>query len=184
MARIDRNRYRARFGFTLVELLVVLVILGMLMGLLTPAILSARARARQMECANHLQTLAKATLAYELNKEQFPGWANRIRVGSNDRFGTWATVLLPELNRNDLWEQWRTQTTLGDSAEVNVAVFICPSDSPARKMPLSYVANCGQQDGGATGLGDPKNNIPPDWKANGIFFRHFSPNGSDFKMSR
>jgi prepilin-type N-terminal cleavage/methylation domain-containing protein/prepilin-type processing-associated H-X9-DG protein len=178
------QRQKTNTGFTLVELLVVIVIIGMLMALLTPAIIGARARARTAQCANNIQNITKATLSYDLSKGHFPGWTNKVRAGSIKRTANWAVVLFPELDRTDVWEMFRDKDTKFDdlSKFPTISLFICPSDRPTRKAPLSYVANSGQQDGpessGGFGIKNSSSSIPPDWKANGIYFRHFCEDSS------
>lgn len=59
---------RRRWGFTLVELLVVMAIIAVLMAVLLPAIQSARESARAAACRNHVGQLAKAMLHYEASQ--------------------------------------------------------------------------------------------------------------------
>ena len=69
----DSRQTRTSFGFTLVELLVVIGIIGMLVALLLPAVMSAQEQARQTQCAKQMKDLAGANLAHAMKKGRFPG---------------------------------------------------------------------------------------------------------------
>ena len=70
--------YRKRRGFTLVELLVVITIIGMLMALLLPAVQSAREAGRRATCMNNQKNITLALMNFESAREQFPGYSNYV----------------------------------------------------------------------------------------------------------
>ena len=72
------NIMMRRIGFTLVELLVAIAIIGILIGVLLPAINSAREAARLTQCRNHLKQISLAGNNYHNFRGVFPGHGGEV----------------------------------------------------------------------------------------------------------
>jgi prepilin-type N-terminal cleavage/methylation domain-containing protein/prepilin-type processing-associated H-X9-DG protein len=145
----------ARRGFTLVELLVVIAIIGVMVGLLLPAVQAAREAARRMSCSNNFKQIGLAIHNYHAAYDMLPMhnggtiasfWEQSVLVG-----------LTPFVEQQALWEQIsnplisgtvtypamgpRTRMTIGEHNPnryapwlTEVAGFRCPSD-PGTGLP-------------------------------------------------
>lgn len=144
------SKNNTRTGFTLVELLVVIAIIGVLVGLLLPAVQAARAAARRMSCGNNLKQLGLAMHNYESTHKKLPalGMASNPGMGQ----GAWwpysyAIAILPYIEQQPAYDRIMAQArpagpglptpwSTGNSTFENevwkqdIASFICPSDLP------------------------------------------------------
>lgn len=156
-----------RKGFTLVELLVVIAIIGVLVGLLLPAVQAARESARRMQCSNNLKQMGLAMHNYESTYKKLPS----AMMGSNSRTGqpsgeqddgySWAVAILPFLEQSSLYSQLDATTraagiplgTYGalkryrsanpsnpviPGGQTKVAVFRCPSSGLPDIVPATW----------------------------------------------
>jgi prepilin-type N-terminal cleavage/methylation domain-containing protein len=126
----------SREGFTLVELLVVISIIGILIGMLLPAVQQVRSAARRIQCANNLKQIVLATHSYEGHHKFYPTTFN-VRAGEITR-GSWSVhrKLLSWIEQGNASRainsdvDWHQQVDSGMPA-LRVPVYSCPSDYKA-----------------------------------------------------
>ncbi len=143
-------------GFTLVEMLVVIAIIGILVGLLLPAVQMAREAGRKVACGNKLKQLALATVNFETTKNRYPGYQELLLpqplapVTPTNPFNkpaSWTVLLLPYIEKADVWERWNS-SAVGLNAPVltpPMDIMVCNSRGTSDLgIPItSYVANAG-----------------------------------------
>ena len=112
-------------GFTLVELLVVISIIGVLVSMLLPAVQSVRESARRTQCLNNLKQIGLAIHMYEAAISEIPP------SRPADGFLTWTTMVLPYMEQKNLCSNFDMQAAYADQDPVwmarGAAVMICPS---------------------------------------------------------
>ena len=129
-----------RIGFTLVELLVVIAVIGVLVALLLPAVQAAREAARRAQCSNNLKQIGLATHNYHDTLKSFPpGALCASSIGGslhpNNRAGwAWSTYILPYCEQENLAQQLNIgkQNLALVPAELRatqIHAYLCPSDS-------------------------------------------------------
>lgn len=127
---VGTHKTRSANGFTLVELLVVIAIIGILVGLLMPAVQAARGAARRISCSNNLRQIGIALHGYHDIYRQFPPSAI---LPKNAKFDSWSPQarMLPFLEAAQLsdlidWNlKYKQQPQV---ARVRVPTYLCPSE--------------------------------------------------------
>ena len=125
-------------AFTMIELLVVLVVIGILVGLLLPAINGAREAGRRVQCANNLMQIGLALQNYAAEQRVLPpGVVNETAPVASRPQGShfgWIVQILPCLDQRDILQSLDfrdgaygpANQTLGS---VRLGVLVCPDDS-------------------------------------------------------
>lgn len=159
-----------RSAFTLVELLVVIAIIGILIGMLLPAVQQVREAARRITCANNLRQMALATLNFESSFGKLPAsWKPPVGVtfGSNSgNVNGWSAQaqILPYLEQGNLESQIDFNLDYGSTPPISIdgqtvampsariPIYQCPSepnsvtrmkDGQPYHHPLNYASNAG-----------------------------------------
>ncbi len=156
-----------RAAFTLVELLVVIAIIGILIGLLLPAINSAREAGRRISCGNNFKQLALACNNHVDQQGWYPtgGWGWDW-VGDPDRGygkaqpGGWAYSILPYFEFNSVHdmglgqrsgsaESAQLETDIAEMNQIAIPTYICPSRRACKCYPFTggQPYNCGSLSG-------------------------------------
>ena len=174
-------------GFTLVELLVSIAIIGMLVALLLPAVQMARESARRTQCTNNLKQLGVGFQLFHDARKHYPSAYESTGEGSSDPPNpqtrdrspgwAWGTQLLPYLEEAPLADQFNMKLPCwhpdnAEAAQTLLAVFLCPTASEAdeafdvrdenantlaRFARSCYVASVGQEEPWGQTLDDYKN---------------------------
>ena len=136
-----------RRGFTAIEVLVALSIIGVLVAIGLPAIAKARSSARRAECQSHLRDLMLAMTAEGDQARRLPA-SGSFRFGATGNlmhFHSWVVPLIPGLDQASIGKQWKWNELSVDPANQALArthlkVLVCPEDdTQVGHGDLSYV---------------------------------------------
>lgn len=140
---------KSKQGFTLVEILVVIAIVGILVSMLLPAVQQVREQARRTTCSNNLRQMGLALQTYESALGHFPAGYSSMKT-SNGRVPNgvyidpvtwdtapgwgWAAHLLPFLEQSNIADGLDYRTPIWASShrqliQYQPSVFICPTSS-------------------------------------------------------
>ena len=141
------RQFSARAGFTLIELLVVIAIIGVLVGLLLPAVQKVRETAARTQCKNNLHQIGIALLNHWTVQRYLPtnggkasgqainintdGPSNTWGLGTpnlsaKDQTGSWAYAILPYMEMGNIYQAPVANGPQGGQA-AEVKAYMCPS---------------------------------------------------------
>ena len=133
----DRN------AFTLVELLVVIAIVGILIGILLPAVQQVREAARSIQCQNNLRQIGIALQNYHSSRESFPAGITDWRPFStgtpSQRNLAWSVFILPQLEQDNIFQMLDLTQAFDsernrEAGSKSISVFECPSAKPVENL--------------------------------------------------
>ncbi len=194
---------RSRVGFTLVELLVVIAIIGVMVGLLLPAVQAAREAARRMSCGNNFKQIGLGLHNYHAAYNQLPMQCGGTHLGPasghNNKAASYLVGLLPFVEQQALWEQisnpavfnGTTYAAMGpyswvtnyDPWRTTVGGYRCPSDptngAPGTTGLSNYAACLGDayqttHTGGIDNNGNVNDTNAFTQRMRGVFHTHYA----------
>lgn len=157
---MSNTKTKHRLGFTLVELLVVIAIIGILIGMLLPAVQNVREAARKTSCLNNLRQIGLATLMFEESYRAYPPArffpkkdpSPAFDVGQDEP--SWMVRIMPFIEQSNLYEKWDLELSYKEQIdaiqEVPLPIYLCPTrhtvasaTAPAVDLTVPVVSPCG-----------------------------------------
>ncbi len=153
-------RKPCRCAFTLVELLVVIAIIGILIGMLLPAIQQVREAARRAACQNHLRQIGLGLANHEATHQFFPAGCIEcdFRLPAPRVQLAWSATLLPFIEQQSIHDQISFKHRFNaienrDAGGSVLAVYLCPSTTTTKRTGMTT------GDRNANGQWDPGDNL-------------------------
>lgn len=141
----------SRRGFTLIELLVVITIIGIFIGMLMPALHSAREAGRRSQCSHNLMRLGLAIGGYESAHAFYPAGVSDSKGPILSQPGglhhAWSVRALPYLDERLAFSKIDFAVSVYDAKHaalrgLRIPAFVCPTDSDFDAAPHSSYAAC------------------------------------------
>ncbi len=157
-----------RSGFTLVELLVVIAIIGILAGLLLPAVQAVRETARATDCLNRLRQIGISVEGYTSSFERLPP------SRAADRYLTWTVLLMP----------WQEGTSIHRQFDLQGRYDVQAAGAPANSIPLYFCPSrrAGGELSESETWGEQIGSVG-DYAGNAGSHRYFDPRGIGTRYS-
>ena len=167
--RIQSKRSK-RKGFTLIELLVVISIIAVLISLITPAVQSARASARRLECKNNLKNIALAIRNHSSKgaRARLPN-IDHLSNANGTAVAGWSWAILPGLDAQNVYSR------PGAFSDIWLKVFTCPdAENYEQARTQNYFVNHGYLNMTGKNLATRR--------ASGVFFFRGAAQGGSLKL--
>ncbi|MCH2183483.1 MAG: DUF1559 domain-containing protein [Mariniblastus sp.] len=121
---------RRHNGFTLVELLVVIAIIGILIGMLLPAVQMVRESARRTSCLNNLRQVGLSAMNYESSRQHLP--PPKLGAGDFNTLGSTFVILLPYVEQQNRFDQYDIEQSISAPGNIELTstpldIYLCPS---------------------------------------------------------
>ena len=135
-----------------------IAIIATLIGLLLPAVQSAREAARRTQCMGNMRQIGLAVLGYESARRSFPaGSTTETPALYGPYYSTWTVDILPFIEQAQLYESWKGKKNAAnpslpvpisggnlpqsfqskDIRETSVPIYLCPSDLDTKSLKIT-----------------------------------------------